>query len=102
MQDRIESVRPLRRELRDAQAAVRLAITAEDYDPQKLKDALARLRTVDGRYRALLHDSVADIAADLPREQRIALLHTAIRRGEPGGPPDRGPLERVPRDARGR
>ena len=87
MRDQIESVRPLRLELREARLAIREAITAENYDPQALKDALARLRAIDGRYKGLLHDSVAEIAAELPREQRIALLRAAMRRNEPGGPP---------------
>ena len=97
MRSQIESVRPLRRELGESQAAIRAAITAEDYDPQALKDALAKLRTIDARYKALLHDSVAEIAADLPRAQRIALLRAAMRRGEPGGPPGQGPPGGPPR-----
>ena len=64
---------------------------------EALKDALARLRAVDERYKALLHDSVANIAAELPREQRIALLRTAMRRGAGDGPPDIGGPGRPPR-----
>lgn len=102
MRDQIESVRPLRSELREAREAIRLAIVSEDYDPQALKDALARLRAIDGRYKALLHGSMADIAAELPRAQRIALLRSAMRRGAPGGRPGAEPPEGPPRDARDR
>jgi uncharacterized membrane protein len=86
------NVRPLRRDLADAHRAVREAMSAEDYDAQTLKDALARLRAVDGRYRQLLHDNVAEIAAQLPREQRVALLRAAMQRGGVGRIPQRPPV----------
>lgn len=91
MRREVGNVRPLRRELADAHRAIREAISAEDYSARALKDALARLRTVDGRYRQLLHDNVAELAAELPREQRVALLRAAMQRGSAGRVPPRVP-----------
>ena len=90
MRDEVEAVRPLRRELREAHAAVRRAVSATDYDPAALKAALGRLRSVNDRYRQLLHDNVADLAAELPPQERMALLRSALQRAEsrrlPGPP----------------
>jgi uncharacterized membrane protein len=87
-----ETVRPLRRELRAAQGAVRRAAEAEPFATDDLKAALADLREVEARYRAFLHDGLAEVAAELPRAERAALLRAALSRvGQrgpgPGGPP---------------
>ncbi|MEE4279386.1 MAG: periplasmic heavy metal sensor [Halieaceae bacterium] len=93
MRERLSEVRPLRQELRSAQLAVAQAADAEDFDRERLARALAELRGVSGRYEALLHDKLAALAAELPREERAALLRTALLRDRAGKrppPPPRG------------
>ncbi len=87
MARQMESVRPMRRELRDAQDGIRAAVLAEPYDPEALKAALARLRSVTSRYQQLLHEGLAEIAAELPVEERGALVRTALERAHGGGRP---------------
>ena len=87
LQERVTDVRPLRVEMREATTAVRRAAVAEPFEPSALKQALAELRRVQQQYQSVMHDSVVDIAAELPREQRLALLRQALERGGRG---DRG------------
>lgn len=82
--------RPLRREMVHATGAVRAAISATDYDPEVLAAALAQLRDVTGRYQKLAHDNLVNVSAELPREQRMALLRSALQRGQIDR---RGPVE---------
>ena len=97
LQDRVAEVRPLRAEMREVAQAVRGSATAEPFDPAALKRALSEMRGVQQRYQAVMHNSVVDIAAGLPREQRLALLRQALDRENgrdrhrPG--PSKGPRE---------
>ncbi len=87
MGEQMQTVRPLREEMRAATRDIRRAVSAEPYDPVAMADALARLRDVKGRYEALIHDSFAELSADLPKRQRVALLRAALERrmqGQPG------------------
>ncbi|MEM1190806.1 MAG: periplasmic heavy metal sensor [Pseudomonadota bacterium] len=101
MVEQLEAVRPLRRELRSAQSGVRRAVSAEDFDPQALKDALAELRRVTNRYQELLHNNLAEIAAGLPPEERSALVRAAMLRDRGGEPGMGGGRRRPPPPPRG-
>jgi uncharacterized membrane protein len=88
MREQLPRVRPLRREMREAQGAVRAAVLAEDFDPAALRAALANLREVGNRYEEFIHENLAEVAASLSPQEREALVQAALeRRG--GG--DRGP-----------
>lgn len=82
MRERQSDVRQLREDMRDATKAVGEAVTADTAEPTALKEALAGLRSAQSEYQAFLHNSVADVAAGLPREQRIALLRQTLARGQ--------------------
>ena len=82
MRSRTADVRPIRRDMLVATRGVRKAITARDYDPAALDDALARLRDASGRYQEFIHGSLVSLSAELTREQRIALARAAIQRGQ--------------------
>ena len=93
MREQLPQVRPLRREMGEAQRAVRAAVTAEDFDPEALRAALARLREAGNRYEQFIHENLADLAASLSPQERGALVRAALeRRG--GG--DRGPRRPPP------
>jgi uncharacterized membrane protein len=94
MRSQQEAFRPLRAEMADATMAVRRAISAEDYDPDALALALARMRDVSIRYQQLIHENLVDMSADLPREQRMALARAALQRNQGGKPPPRPPEQR--------
>jgi uncharacterized membrane protein len=97
LQERMTDVRPLRAEMREASAAVRRAAVAEPFDASALRQALAELRRIQQQYQGVMHDSVVDIAAELPREQRLALLRQALERGGRG---DRGDSRERPQGPR--
>lgn len=92
MRKQLPEVRPLRREMREAQRAVRMAATAEDFDPAMLRDAFARLREAGNSYQQFIHESLADVAASLPPPEREALVRAALeRRAERPRSPRRPP-----------
>ena len=96
MQSRAKEVAPIRAGMRKAVAEVRRAAVAEPYDAAALKSALAQLRIAQESYQELMHDSVADSAAGLSREQRLALLRKALDRnaGRNGTPARRVPPQK--------
>ncbi|MFK8041883.1 periplasmic heavy metal sensor [Congregibacter sp.] len=91
MRSQLSEVRPLREDMRKAQAAVRKAVSAEDFDSQALERALQQSRAVSGRYQALIHENLAAVAAELPKEQRIALVRAVLQRGQNAKKPPRKP-----------
>ncbi|GAB5413583.1 MAG: hypothetical protein Cons2KO_11860 [Congregibacter sp.] len=94
MRDRMSDVRPLRRDVAEATGRVRQAVSAEDYNPDDLNAALAELRKAKDAYQAFIHKNLVEISAELPKEQRVALLRAAMLRS--GGMANRGQrLERV-------
>lgn len=91
MRAQLSEVRPLRKDMREAHAAVRRAVAAEDYDPQVLALALEKSREVTERYQALIHKNLVEVSAELPKEQRIALARAALQRGQNTKMPSRPP-----------
>lgn len=77
-------VAPLREALRKAMSDVRRAVTAEEYDAQALADALERVRAARGSYEAFIHNNLAEVSANLNRQQRAALVRAALQRGQDG------------------
>ncbi|MFT4769355.1 MAG: putative membrane protein [Glaciecola sp.] len=91
MRAQLSEVRPLREDMRKAQAAVRKAVATQDYDSKALELALEKSREVSERYQALIHKNLVKVAAELPREQRIALARAALQRGQDTKMPPRPP-----------
>lgn len=96
MRSRQADFKPLRSELRAATQSVRRAITAsdEDYDPQALAEALTEVRRVSIRYQELIHESLVDVTADMPRAQRMAVARAALARAQQGQIPQRSAPEK--------
>jgi Spy/CpxP family protein refolding chaperone len=80
-----DAFRAHRTRLRDAQRAVRDALTAQPYDAQALAQALEGLRTTTAESQRLMHDVLLELAGKLDPEQRHELLRNALARG--WGPP---------------
>ena len=86
LRSRQNEFRPLREDMRLATMGVRKAISASeaDYDPALLAEALANMRDVTLRYQELVHRSLVEVTADLPREERIAVARVALARAQSG------------------
>jgi Spy/CpxP family protein refolding chaperone len=68
-----EALRAQREQLRDARAAVHVALTSEPFDAEALKSALGRLRQMTDQSQALMHAALIEIAPSLTHEQRERL-----------------------------
>ncbi len=82
----IASARPARREMFRAQRQVNELIGDENFDPEALAEALARLRELSMAYQTLSHEQMVEILARLSPEERLA-AREFVRRG---GPPRAG------------
>jgi uncharacterized membrane protein len=87
MREALPSVRPMREEMRSVSMEVRRAVGGDEFDPELAREALARMREVTSRYQALIHENLIEVAAELPRDERAALLRAALNRGAGGKPP---------------
>ncbi|MGJ8669022.1 MAG: periplasmic heavy metal sensor [Oceanococcus sp.] len=77
-------------ELRQHRDTVRLTLTADPFDREKLNAALAQLRQSEAKKTAYAHQKIAEVAAGLAPEQREKLAKFVGRhRGMPP-PDDRG------------
>jgi uncharacterized membrane protein len=83
LRERLPAVQPQRRALRESMQTIRRLATAEEFDPEAMKAALARQRAAQSAYQALMHEAAVEVAATLPREQRMALLGRALQREVP-------------------
>jgi uncharacterized membrane protein len=81
MREALPNVRPVREEMRSASIELRRLMAADDFNPEAAKAALARMRAVTDRYQQLVHENLVELAAELPKEQRAALLRAALHRG---------------------
>lgn len=75
-------VRPLRQSIARAMAEVRKTASAEPFEAKALDRALAQWRSATSDYQAFIHENLVEVSADLPREQRMALLRAAMLRGQ--------------------
>lgn len=94
LRERLPAVQPQRRALRESMQAIRRLATAEEFDPQAMRAALARQRAAQSAYQAVMHEAAVEVAASLPRAQRMDFLSRALqrdsqRRVRPGALPDR-------------
>lgn len=89
MRAQVSEVRPLREAMRNAQAAVREAVTTDAYDPNALTLALKESRDVSSRYQALIHKNLVALSKELPKQERMALARAALQRGQSKKMPSR-------------
>ena len=68
-----ETIRPLRKAVRDAWSDANMALTAEPFDKDKYKAAVDRLTEAESRFKAAVAASLADTAAKLTPEERSRL-----------------------------
>lgn len=68
-----ESLRPLRREVREAWQASNEALTAEPFDKEKFKASQVRVRDAGAKIENAISDATADLAEKLTPEERQRL-----------------------------
>lgn len=90
MRSQASQFRPLRRDMRRALQAVRRVAAAQPYDASAMSLALERMRDVTMRYQQLIHINVVEMGAELPPQERLALLRAALQ-GLPAGRPRPAP-----------
>lgn len=71
--------REVRRELHHSAEAVRELVEAESLNEQALRDSLATLREVTGRYQVQIHDSAVKIMQTLPADERRRVARALLR-----------------------
>ena len=96
-----EAMRPLRRALRDAWADSNKVLTAEPFDKEALKAAMARQAEAEGKFKTAISAMFADTAEKLLPEERRQLqawrekhksrMFGRHGRGDDGGPGSEGP-----------
>lgn len=96
LRSRQSEFRSLREDMRVATMGVRKALSAsnEDYDPRQLDAALGKMRDATLRYQELVHRSLVEVTADLPREERLAVARAAMARAQSGKLPRMSPDRR--------
>ncbi|GEM_PF-4640305 len=80
MRSQFPKVRPLREAMRSAVQDVRQAAGAEPFDPAAMNQALEAMREVTAQYQDLMQENAVELAAQLPAEQRLALLRAVLQR----------------------
>jgi len=81
MAQSFEEIRPLRREMYEAQQQVNQLMAAEIYDPVAMSQAFTELRQVNLRYQELSHRQTVTILDQLTDEERRMSLEFISRRG---------------------
>lgn len=76
------SVRPLRKQIREARRAAEAAVLADEYNEEKVAQAFGQLRTIEiGRHQSM-HTMMMDLLKDLTlneRQKLVKLIHAGFR-----------------------
>jgi len=99
MQVSAEELRPVRREMFEAQRRVNELMADSNFDPGALQAAFADLRSANLHYQELSHQHSVDMLNELTAEERQAAVEFIKRRGPRDGR-DRRPDGDGPRDGR--
>lgn len=94
LRQRLQTVRALWREARQARRAVRAAMRQEPFDAAVVKAAYQKLRDKRNAAAAQLHQTMADILAQLTPAERQAFLRAGYRRPHRRPPPHHRPHRR--------
>lgn len=102
MEHSAEEIRPVRRELFEAQSVVNQLMASADYDAAALEAAFAELRAANARYQLMSHQHSVAMLNELTEAERRVAVEFINRRGPQDG---RDPLGRdrnnnQPRDFR--
>jgi len=99
MERSAEEMRPVRRQMFDAQRRVNELMAGADFDTQTLEQAFAELRAANLHYQELSHEHSVAMLNQLTATERQAAVEFIQRRGPREGR-DRRPDSDMPRDGR--
>ena len=85
LQASFDQIRPIRREMINAQRAVNELMSAQPFDADALASAFATLRDANVRYQEMSHEQTSEIFGLLTEEERLAALEFVQRRGPRDG-----------------
>ncbi|MEX0962698.1 MAG: periplasmic heavy metal sensor [Pseudohongiellaceae bacterium] len=85
LRESFEQIRPIRREMIDAQRQVNALMSAQPFDAEALSEAFATLRAASIRYQELSHAQTSSIFGQLSEQERQAALEFVKRRGPRDG-----------------
>lgn len=85
MERSADEIRPIRREMFEAQRRVNALMQSADYDPAALEQAFAELRDNNLRYQALSHQHSVEMLNELSAEERAKAVEFISRRGPEDG-----------------
>lgn len=82
-----QRMRPLRREMREAQRDFERAVRASEFDPDEVSAALERLRSTSGEFQEGMHSQIVHVLTQLDEEERRQLVRFLGRRDRHRPPP---------------
>jgi uncharacterized membrane protein len=92
LENQAETIRPLRREMRQAQRQFRKLLVEESFDEGALEESLSQLRHASEQYQSGMHHQMLLVLKDLEPEQRRRVARLLMR-SRPEGK-DRRPRKR--------
>jgi uncharacterized membrane protein len=92
LENQAETIRPLRREMRQAQKEFRKLLVEESFDEGALEESLSQLRHASEEYQSGMHHQMLLVLKDLEPEQRRRVARLLMR-SRPEGK-DRRPRKR--------
>lgn len=96
LQRSADELRPVRRQMFDAQRRVNALMADPMYDPVALEQAFAELRAANLRYQEMSHEHSAAMLAELTEAERLAAVEFINRRGPRDGDGRRGNRPALP------
>ena len=89
LEEHVRRVRPLRREMRDAQRSFNRQLIAHELDQDAITDSLKRLRTASDKYQTEMHGMMLRIIPELDERQRRKISSSLRRKPGRDQPPRR-------------
>lgn len=96
LQQSYEEIRPMRREMFNAQRRVNELMAAADFNSAELERAFAELRALNDRYQTISHQQTIDLLSELTETERQMAQEFVQRRG-PRGRDGRGGFGQIGR-----
>ena len=79
LEDQAETIRPLRREMWQAQKEFRKLLVAESFDENALQESLSHLRHASEEYQSGMHHQMLMVLKDLEPDQRRRVARFLMR-----------------------
>jgi uncharacterized membrane protein len=92
LENQAETIKPLRREMRQAQRQFRKLLVEESFDEGALEESLSQLRHASEQYQSGMHHQMLLVLKDLEPEQRRRVARLLMRSRSEGK--DRRPRKR--------